>query len=121
MSLALIGPIAGIFNNIIGLGKEFVVDKDKQIEFAFKIAELQHDLLAQVMTMQTTPKVDAFVKILYAIKELVIPMLRPIGTGLITAFGLYAHYKGIQIPEAIHAGLDAAFGTWVYSRHVEKK
>lgn len=116
----MIAILGDIFSGLIDIGKELIVDKDKQIEFSFKILEMQQQLAEKILTMNTTPKVDAFVKIVYAFKELIIPMFRPLGTFAITAFGVYAHIHNIQIPEYIHAGLDAAFGGWVYSRHVEK-
>ncbi len=120
MNPLFIGPIAELFTGLIGIGKELIVDKDKQIEYAFKIAQLQAGLAEKMLTMTTTPKTDAFVKILYAVKELILPMLRPIGSLVLTGFGVYAHMKGYQIPEYVHVILDGAFPGWMASRHVEK-
>lgn len=117
----LLAPITEVFTGLIGLGKELIVDKDKQIEYAFKIAEMQHSLVEKIMTMQTTPKVDAFIKILYAIKEVGIPLLRPLGSAAMTAFGAYAHAKGLHIDPVSQTLLDGAFPGWMTSRHLEKK
>lgn len=121
MNPLLLGPIADIFTNLIGLGKELVVDKDKQVEYAYKVAQLQTELVGKMLTMQTTPKTDSAVKLIFAVKEFIIPLFRPLISAAITGFGIYAHYKGIQIPEYIHVILDSAFPGWMTSRHISKK
>lgn len=121
-----------LFNNLIGVGKELIVDKDKQIEFAFKISEMHHQLLHALMTMNTTPKVDAFVKILYALKEVIIPMFRPVFSGLpwlallispehvVNVITYIKTNLGPEYAGPIVTGLYGAFPAWMYSRHKEK-
>jgi hypothetical protein len=132
MNPLLVGPIAELFNNLIGVGKELIVDKDKQIEFAFKIAELQAQLSEKMLTMQTTPKVDAFVKVLYAFKELILPMFRPLVSALpwmmllwspetvINTINLVSMKLGEPYSGMIITGLYSMFPAWGYSRHKEK-
>ncbi|PUB87065.1 MAG: hypothetical protein DBP02_02135 [gamma proteobacterium symbiont of Ctena orbiculata] len=110
-------PYESVINGLIGLGSEWITDKDKQIEFAYKMRELNFKIAESLLRTQTVPWVDATVKIIYAL----VALMRPIGTALMTAFGLYAHYKQIQIDPAVHAAIDGAFPAWGVSRHMNKK
>lgn len=49
------------------------------------------------------------------------PLIRPFGAFLLTAFGAYCHYKGIEMDVALHAVFDGAFPGWMYSRHIHVK
>ncbi|MEW8420265.1 MAG: hypothetical protein AB2669_16575 [Candidatus Thiodiazotropha endolucinida] len=109
-------PYESTINGIIGLGKEWILDKDKQIEFAYKMRELNFKIAESLLSTQTIPWVDATVKIIYAL----VALFRPIGTALMTAFGLYAHWKQIPIDTALHAAIDGAFPAWGVSRHMNK-
>lgn len=117
MNPALIPLIADAFKGLFGIGKELIVDKDKQIEYAFKLAELQQQFSMQLVSQATVPWVDATVKLMYALNSL----WRPIGGALMTAFGIYAHWKGIKIEPALHAVFDGAFPAWGVSRHINKQ
>jgi hypothetical protein len=117
----MIPLIAELVTSMIGVGKELIVDKDKQIEFAFKLQEQHAALTEKLLTMQTSPKVDAFVKIMYAIQEVVLPLLRPVGSAAMTAFGVYAHTHNVQIDPAIQYIFDGAFPGWMTSRHFNKQ
>ena len=109
-------PYESVINGIIGLGSEWITDKDKQIEFAFKMRELNFKMAESLLRTQTVPWVDATVKIIYAF----VALMRPLGTALMTGFGLYAHYKQIPIDTALHAAIDGAFPAWGVSRHINK-
>ena len=109
-------PFKGLIDGIISIGKEFVVDKDKQIEFAFKTQELAIKVFEALLNTHTTPKVDAAVKLLIAFNSL----WRPLGGLLMTCFGLYAHYKQIPMDTTTHAMIDGALPAWGVSRHIEK-
>jgi len=101
---------------LLGIGSELVEDKDKKNEFIFKAQEMHNDFLTKIATMQTTPKVDAAVKLILVAKEFV----RPIGSCLMTAFGMYCHYKQIPMDTGLHAVFDGALPAWGVSRHMEK-
>ena len=106
--LAAIGAIGKI-------GEKLIVDKDKKIEFAYKAQELAFKSMEVMLTVKTVPWVDATVKILYALKA----FFRPVVGGLMTAFGAYAHVKGMDLG-ALHAIFDGAFPAWGVSRYAEK-
>jgi len=108
--------ILSIIPSLIDLGSELIEDKDKRNEYAFKLAELGLDIEKANLTQKTTPKVDAIVKLIYAIK----PLIRPIGGALMTAFGAYCHYKQIPIDPVIHGIFDGALPAYGVSRHTEK-
>lgn len=105
--------VVGLLGSLIDLGKEVIVDKDKQIEFEYKVKELEHQLTMELVKTATVPWVDATIKMLV--------FLRPLGAALMTAFGMYCHYKGIDMDAATHAIFDGAFPAWGVSRHVNKQ
>lgn len=100
--------------SITGLISEFITDPDKAAEFRFK---LDQTLLQTI----TTPRTDAFVKILIATRDIIIPMIRPLGAAAMTAAGLYFQYKGIEVDTTIEALTVGAFPAWGASRHVNKQ
>lgn len=115
-------PIIGeIFSGLLGIGKELIEDKDKRAEFSFRVAELQIKLAEKLLTMQTSPWVDAAVKLLYATKELIVPLFRPVVSGAMAGFVGYAQVKGITLSPAVEAAFAGAFPGWIISRHIEKK
>lgn len=127
MSVPIIGAIAGAFSELIGVGKELIEDKDKRNEYAFRLAELQMQLTERMLTQQTHPKADAAVKIAYAIKELVLPMFRPVGALLLALWGV-SHPEQLQwlhdnlgaLGDGAIASVFGAFPAWGVSRHIEK-
>ena len=115
--------ITGAFElgkKLLDIGDQFIEDKDKKAEYAFTIAKLSQEFSNTILTTTTNPKVDALVKVMYAMRDVIIPLFRPLGAALITAFGLYAHNKGIEIDPVIHGTLDAAFPGWMTGRQVHK-
>jgi hypothetical protein len=111
-----LNPLTGIFEGLIGIGRELITDKDKLIEYEFRTKELHQKGMELIVSTQTIPWVDATVKIMYAL----IAFARPVGSAAMTAFGIYAHYKQIPIDGAIHAVFDGAFPAWGTSRHINK-
>lgn len=105
---------------VTGLFDQWIEDKDLANKLSFEAQKLQNDFNLALVQTQTTPKTDAIVKILFTIKDVIIPLLRPLGSAIMTGFGMYCHYKGIQIDGGMHAVLDATFPGWMASRHVEK-
>lgn len=113
-------PWTSLIDGITGLASEWIEDPDKRNEFNFKIRELDFKLRETLLTVKTTPKTDAFVKILIAFRDIILPMMRPIGAAAMTAFGMYCHLKGIDIGETSQVVMDGAFPAWGASRHVHK-
>lgn len=111
--------LAELFSNLIGLGKSLIEDKEKQAEFAYKIAELQVQVQEKILTMTTTPRMDAFVKFLYALKELILPLMRPMVSTCLSGFAAYAAYKHIDLGP-LNVVFGAAFPGWMASRGIEK-
>ena len=115
----MIGIDAGLgdlFKGLIGLGGEFIEDKDKRNEFNMKIMESQNAFNTAILTQETHPKVDAAVKLLFALNSL----WRPIGSFLMAGFGIYSYMTGITLPSEIQVLLFGAPIGWGVSRHIEK-
>lgn len=105
-------PGESLLTELVGLGKEFITDKDKLFELQYKAQELQHNMRLAALQQTTVPWVDSLVKLMI--------FIRPIGSALMTAFGAYCHYRGIDLSEVVHLTFDAAFPAWGASRHVNK-
>jgi hypothetical protein len=117
-------PWTSLINSISGLAGEFIEDKDKRNELMFKVKELEFSLRETLLATKTNPFVDGFVKVLIAFRDIILPMLRPLGA-------FYLSYMGVDIAQgelaagadvsALSGGLAAAFPAWGASRHVNKK
>lgn len=114
-------PWTAAIDAVRELAGEYIEDKDKKNELMYKVQELEFKLRETLLNTVTTPWVDGFVKILIAFRDIILPMLRPVGSFCMTAFGLYCHYKGIDIDGATHAMIDGAFPAWGVSRHANKQ
>ena len=109
--------IGDAIKGLIGLGSEFIEDKDKRNEFNMRVKEMEGSITLALIQQKTTPKVDAAVKLLYAL----IPFFRPIGSAAMTVFGAYAMYTGMEMPPSLEYILVGAFPAWGASRYSEKK
>lgn len=118
MSFAAGIPIIG---DLIKLGSELIEDPDKKNEYAHKALEATLDYQKTIISTKTSPKVDAFVKIMYAFSDIIQKVWRPLIGGAMTAFGAYCHYKGIDVGDASQIIFDGAFPAWGVSRHATKK
>lgn len=101
-----------IITGLISIGKEFIEDKDKSTEFAYKAMD-------KLLGTTTYRWVDALVKLSYASEQITKGLLRPIGAACMTAFGMYCHFKGIDLGASAIV-YDGALPAWGVSRHVEK-
>lgn len=108
--------VGNIFGDLFGLAGELIEDKDKRNEFNMKIAESRDQFNIAVLTMKTTPRIDALVKLLYAFNSL----WRPLGGAIMTGFAIYASIKGIELDPTMNTVLISAFPAWGVSRHVTK-
>ena len=111
---ALVSPVFNIADKL-------VMDKDKYAELQFKKTELKEKRLMKTLTITTTPSMDAFVKMLVAIHDLVIPMFRPVGSFALAAFAAYCQVNEIQLPAEIQILLYGSPVGWGVSRHVNKQ
>ena len=107
--------------SIFGVIDQLVDDGDLAAKLKNGILEKQIEFSTTVLTTSTTPRMDAAVKFMYALRDVIIPMFRPLGSLAVTAFAAYATAKGIQMDPATQAVMGAAFPGWMYSRHVQKK
>ncbi len=105
-----------MFTGLLELARKLIPDKDKLAELEGEVAKAQNELDKLLLQTTTTPWVDGFVKILYALER----FIRPLGAAAMTAYGLYAHTKGIQIDPMMHGMIDGAFPAWGTSRHVHQ-
>lgn len=117
-------PWESLIDNISSLAGEFIEDKDKRNELIFKVKELEFSLRETLLKTKTSPFVDGFVKLLIAFRDIILPMMRPLGA-------FYLSYMGVDIAQgelaaggdvsALSGGLAAAFPAWGASRHAHKK
>lgn len=108
--------ILPIASGLLKLGSKFILDKDKQAEFQFKVIEMTYSFMEKIVTMQTVPWVDAFVKILFAL----LALARPLGT-------FYLSLKGVDMAvdagsvDGLSGGLMAMFPAWGTAREANKR
>lgn len=117
----MVMPWTLLINSVTGLISEAVEDPDKRNEINLKIQELEQEGNKALLAAETSPFVDALVKLLIAFKDVVIPLLRPLGAACMTGFGMYCHLKGISMETSMQLLMDGAFPAWGASRHVEKQ
>lgn len=116
----ILSEVVGLGNNITGVISELVQDKDLAAKLINEVTLRQLDLQKAILTMPSQTKADAIVKVMYALRDVGVPLLRPIGAAAMTAFGIWAHYKGLDIGDAPQVILDGAFPGWMASRHAGK-
>lgn len=109
-----------VFTAILEVAKKLIPDKDKFKELETQVQQAKIEVDRLIMSTQTIPWVDAVVKLMYAFERFINSLWRPLGAAAMTAFGMYAHWKGIDIGEANHLLMDGAFPGWGLSRHVTK-
>ena len=113
--------ISAILSPVTSIANKLVMDKDKYAELQFKKEELRSKKDLKLLAITTTPRIDALVKLLYAIDTVVLKLFRPVGSACMTAFGIYCHLNDIDLDPIIHGGFDGAFLAWGASRHVNKQ
>lgn len=121
MSIPVLDAVAGVFKQVFGVVDQLVEDKDKKNELIVKLAELQHQLSIQLLQTDTVPWVDATVKLLFAVRDLIIPLFRPIVATGMAVYVAYAEVNGITMSPLVEAAFAGAFPGWMASRHLNKK
>ena len=113
--------ISGVFKPVTSIVDKLVLDKDKYAEIQLKKLELKSEAQALILSTTTTPTVDAWVKVLVTLKDVVIPLFRPVGSFAMAVFAGYCVTEGIELPEYVLAGLFGSPIAWGASRHSHKK
>ena len=121
MNIPVISAITDVFGKLFGVVDQLVEDKDKKNEIVLKIAELQNQLALQLIQTSTVPWVDATVKILFAVRDIILPMFRPVVAAAMAAYVVYAEINGITMSPMVEAMFAGAFPAWGASRWSEKK
>lgn len=116
----MIGTITRLLGLATEVGGKLIESKEKKEEFAFKILELSQRAMEVMLATKTNPFVDGMVKTIYAIKDLIIPMFRPLGSIALAAFAAYCDTNNIALSETVQVLLYGAPVGWGVSRHVEK-
>ena len=113
-------PYESAVEGFFGVVSEFITDDDKIAELRFESDKLKFELDKVLLNTTTHPKVDALVKLLIATRDIIIPMLRPVGSIAMAGFGAYCIDKGIELSPTMQAVLFGAPVAWGTSRHIEK-
>lgn len=116
----MIFPWESAIESVTGLISELTIDDDKQAEIRLELERLKVDVRKQLLNTTTTPKTDAAVKLMIAFRDIILPLLRPLGAACMTAFAAYCAYSGVELAGATEAMLVGAFPAWGASRHVHK-
>ena len=113
-------PYESVINGFTGLISEFITDDDLKNKLDFEAKKLKFELDKTLLQTNTTPNVDAFVKIMIAMRDIIIPMFRPVGSAVMSCFGAYCIYAGIVLPESIQYLLFGSPLAYGVSRHLDK-
>lgn len=106
---------------VVGVVDQFVDDGDLSAKLKNEILTKQMDFSTTLVQTKTTPKTDALVKLLFALRDVAIPLFRPVGSALLAGFGAYLAVNQIPTPEWLDAMMVAAFPGWMVSRHSTKQ
>lgn len=105
-------------NGIISVIDQLVEDKDLASQLKLKALEQTVEYNTAILTSESVP---IGVKYLLAFRDIVIPLLRPVGSAALSAFAAYAAVKGITLDPVVQAAFAGAFPGWMASRHVRLK
>lgn len=114
-------PWESTIEGIIGLASEFITDKDKLAELQYKAKELDTAIRSELLKTKTIPWVDALIKFMVALRDVVIPLLRPTIAAGMTAFAAYMRYKQIPMDPTAEIVFASAAPAWGVSRHKNKQ
>lgn len=127
MNPALIPILGSLANKIADTVKEVVPDKDQQLQLTTQLLQHQLEFQRALIQQQTIPWVDATVKILYALSDLVRSNWRPLVSAAAFFWGLL-HPEQIRelvaaggVGEAAVAAIFGSFPGWMLSRHITKR
>lgn len=119
--------VGTLLTGLLNVGGKMIQDRDKQAEFAFKVAEMGHELALKLLETKTYPWIDGLVKLSYASEAMIKGLVRPVFSAGLFIYGLSnpevlqsLHEMG-AVGDAGIAGMFGSFPTWMASRHIEKK
>jgi len=95
---------------------QFVDDGDLAVK-------LKHEMQTTLLTTKTDGFVDGSIKVLFAFRDLILPILRPVGAFYLTYMGVdmaTAELASGGDVSAISVGLTTAFPGWMGAREVNK-
>lgn len=118
MSLDPVTQGIGLARDITSVVSEFVQDKDLALKIQQAVFEKTMDF---TIAIQTAEHVPAYIKFMYALRDVILPTLRPIGAVMLSATAAYMGVKQIPISPAMEAMMGAAFPGWMLSRHFNKQ
>jgi len=114
------GWLGELVKPVTNIVDKMVIDKDKYAEIQLKKVEFKHDAQMALLQQTTTPNVDAAVKVLIALRDVVIPLFRPVGAIAMAMFAGYCATHDIVLPDYAQAALYGAPLGWGASRGAEK-
>lgn len=117
----MIDMIGGLLSGVLKIGDKLIVDKDKKVEFAFKVQEMAHELALKLLEAKTYPWVDALVKLAYASEALIKGLFRPAASTAAMVFVAYCEMKGIELSQMTEAVMVSLLPAWGVSRYKEKQ
>jgi len=96
---------------------------DQLVDDGDLAVKLKHEFQTQLLTTKTQGFVDGSVKILFAFRDLILPILRPVGAFYLTTRGVdmaTAELAAGGDLSALSVGLTSAFPGWMGAREVNK-
>ncbi len=106
---------------ITSLFSELITDDDLLAKLQFETDKLQFELDKALLQTTTTPRTDAFVKLMIATRDIIIPLFRPIGAMMMSMFGAWCISEGIVLSEGVQIALFGSPLAYGASRHNAKK
>jgi len=122
--MSLLSTVGAIFSDLFGIVKEITPDVDKQMELTVRLAQARMDFERTILQQQTTPWIDAIVKLSMAGDQIVKGLLRPLGSFAMAGFAAYCVINAIDIPtwaEPVMTLMGVSPAAWGLSRYFEKR
>lgn len=119
----IITAVGTIFADLFSIVKEITPDVDKQLELTIRLAQARMDFERTILQQQTTPWIDATVKLAMAGEQIVKGLFRPIGSFCMAGFAAYCIINAIDIPtwaEPVMTMMGVSPAAWGLSRYFEK-
>ncbi|REK56671.1 MAG: hypothetical protein DWQ49_09885 [Bacteroidetes bacterium] len=117
----MISLFTSLLPGLFKIGDKLIEDKDKKIEYAFKVQEMAFKQMEILINAKTYPWVDAFVKLAYSAEAIIKGLFRPIISCILTGIAIYVEFKGIHMSDTLHTILMAAFPAWMVDRGLDKR
>ena len=116
-------PYENAIESVSGLFSELIDDGDLRAKLDLELDKLRFELDKVLLSTKTNPYIDGFVKLLIATRDIIIPMLRPLGAAYMSYIGIDMAsgqlMEGVEV-SGFAMGLTGTFPAWGTSRHIEK-